>query len=72
MSWMKYFTVKEVANKYSVHPRTVVRWIKKGDLSAVCLVPHQNRGYRISEASLDDFEVTRVHSSVHEDVSRNK
>lgn len=69
MSWMRYFTVNEVADKYRVHPRTVRRWIREGNLSAVCLVPHMNRGYRVSEDSLSNFEVTRGYTRVHEDVS---
>ncbi len=70
MGWMsKYWTVKEVAEKFRVHPRTVRRWIREGSLTALCLAPRLNRGYRVTDASVTEFEVTRGYTRVHEDVS---
>ena len=48
----KMLTVQEVAQQLRVSEKTVVTWIKQGDLIAF---PIGKRGYRISESDLLDF-----------------
>lgn len=48
----KYFTCKEVAERYGVSEYTVWRWIRSGRLDAVCI----GRIYRVSLEQLEAFE----------------
>lgn len=53
MSPEKLYTVEEIAAALSVHPETVRKWIKAGEIEAIDL--GGRAGYRISQAALDDF-----------------
>ena len=46
-------TVEDVATRLSVHPDTVRRWIKSGELRAINL--GVRAGYRIPKSALDEF-----------------
>jgi excisionase family DNA binding protein len=48
-----YLTVEDVATRLSVHPDTVRKWIKSGELRAINL--GARAGYRISKSALDEF-----------------
>lgn len=47
----KYYSPLEVASILNVSPRTILNWIKKGELEALKV----GRTYRISEANLNIF-----------------
>jgi excisionase family DNA binding protein len=47
------YTVEEVASRLAVHPETVRKWIKNGQLRATNL--GGRAGYRISRAALEQF-----------------
>jgi excisionase family DNA binding protein len=47
------YTVEEIATRLSVHPDTVRRWIKSGELRAINL--GARAGYRIPKSALDEF-----------------
>jgi len=47
------YTVEEVAARLAVHPETVRKWIKNGQLRATNL--GGRAGYRISKSALDQF-----------------
>jgi excisionase family DNA binding protein len=47
------FTVEEVASRLAVHPETVRKWIKNGQLRATNL--GGRAGYRISRSALEQF-----------------
>lgn len=51
MAAHKFYTVQEVADTLQIHWQSVLNYIKSGKLEAVKL----GKGYRISEASLDEF-----------------
>ena len=53
----KFFTVAEVAERYSVAPVTVYGWIREGLLQAVKI---GRRCVRITRESLEAFENARV------------
>ena len=56
----RMLTVQEVAQQLRVSEKTVVNWIKQGDLIAF---PIGKRGYRISESDLQDFIQRRKQQS---------
>lgn len=47
------YTVEEVATRLAVHPDTVRRWIKSGELRAINL--GGRAGYRITEEAYRQF-----------------
>ena len=47
------YTVEEVASRLTVHPETVRKWIKNGELRATNL--GGRAGYRISRTALEQF-----------------
>jgi len=47
------YTVEEVARQLNVHPETVRKWIKSGELRAIKL--GGPAGYRISQSAYDQF-----------------
>jgi excisionase family DNA binding protein len=47
------YTVEEVASRLTVHPETVRKWIKNGELRATNL--GGRAGYRISRSALEQF-----------------
>jgi excisionase family DNA binding protein len=49
----KYLTVQDVASQLSVHPDTVRKWIKTGELEAIPL--GGTAGYRITQTAVDKF-----------------
>lgn len=48
----KFFSCKEIAERYAVKITTVWKWIRRGDLPAV----KAGRLYRIRADDLDEFE----------------
>lgn len=52
---MKYLTREEVAKHLRVHPRTVERWLKKGDLRGYKLGEGKTALWRIPEEELKKF-----------------
>jgi excisionase family DNA binding protein len=48
-----FYTVKEIAAKFSVNVDTVRRWIREGILKAIPI--SGDRNYRISQESLEEF-----------------
>ena len=55
-SQQKYYSVTEVAKLLQVHWQSVHNFIKRGELEALKL----GRGYRISQAAIDDFLARRT------------
>lgn len=53
MTRMKLLTTNEVANRLSVSPRTVAKWIRDRHLPAVKMYPGGN--WRVEEAELERF-----------------
>ncbi len=49
----RYLTVAEVSAFLQVHPESVTRWIRRGELAATLL--SRRAGYRILQADLDAF-----------------
>jgi excisionase family DNA binding protein len=47
------YTVEEIAQELGVHPDTVRRWIRKGELEAIDL--GGSAGYRITQEALERF-----------------
>ena len=47
------YTVEEIAKLLSVHPETIRKWIKSGEMRAIKL--GGPAGYRISQSALDQF-----------------
>jgi len=47
------YTVEDIARFLSVHPETVRKWIKSGEMRAIKL--GGPAGYRISQSALDQF-----------------
>jgi excisionase family DNA binding protein len=47
------YTVEEVASRLAVHPETVRKWIKNGELRATNL--GGRAGYRIARSALEQF-----------------
>lgn len=47
----KFFTLAEVADRLKVNYRTVYRWVRSGDLSAIQF----GREYRVTETDLQAF-----------------
>jgi excisionase family DNA binding protein len=52
----KFYTVQEVATLLQVHWQSVLNYIKRGELGALKL----DKGYRISQESLDRFIALRT------------
>ncbi|MFW5895426.1 MAG: helix-turn-helix domain-containing protein [archaeon] len=48
---MKYFTVKQVADKLQVHPQTIRRKIKSGEMESYLV----GNKYRISKKQLKEY-----------------
>ncbi len=53
----QYFTTRELAERWRYCPKTITRWIKAGDLSALKI----KRQYRIARGEAERFE--RAHLS---------
>lgn len=56
------FSVKQIAERYLVSVRTVLEWIRKGELRAVnCSrnILSKKPRYRISDSALQEFEILR-------------
>lgn len=48
----KFYTVKEVAERFAVKPNTVWGWVRAGKLQAMAI---NSRNIRISEKAIQDF-----------------
>lgn len=59
----KFYTCKEVAERYKVEVITVHEWIRQKKLSAIRI---GNR-YRIKESDLLEFEKARVTTNTYEE-----
>jgi excisionase family DNA binding protein len=59
------YTVEEIAGLLHVHPETVRKWIKNGDLKAIRL--GGPAGYRITQTAYDDFLRERQESGRDDD-----
>ena len=58
-----YYTVEDVADIMGVHPGTVFKWIKDGDLKherPLIVKKGEYQGYRITEAMIEDFMINSV------------
>ncbi len=53
----EFFTAQELAERWGYCPKTITRWIKAGDLSALKI----KRQYRIARTEVERFE--RAHLS---------
>lgn len=51
---MKLYKVSEVAERFKVHHRTVLNWIREGDLAAY-KIGNTDAVLRISEAQIQDY-----------------
>jgi excisionase family DNA binding protein len=58
------YTVEEIAEELGVHPDTIRRWIRKGELEAIDL--GGSAGYRITQEALDRFLRDRASKSKDE------
>jgi excisionase family DNA binding protein len=47
----RYYTTHDIAGMFSVHPKTVRKWIRRGHLGALRL----DRQWRISQTEIDRF-----------------
>jgi excisionase family DNA binding protein len=54
----QWLTVEEIADSLKVHPNTVRRWIKQGELTAAAF--GGKTGYRIRERDLEAFLQART------------
>ena len=52
---MTFLTLEEVAKYFRVHPRTVERWLKKGDLKGYKLGGGKTSLWRIPESEVKKF-----------------
>lgn len=50
------FTTEEVAKRYRVHPKTIIRWVREGRLSGIKLGNAPNCEYRFTKSDLAAFE----------------
>jgi excisionase family DNA binding protein len=48
-----WLTVQEIANLLKVHPQSIRRWLKQGELRGVLI--SDRSGYRVRRADLDAF-----------------
>jgi excisionase family DNA binding protein len=56
-------TVKQVSERYGVEARTVLAWIRAGDLAAIDVTRRtgsRKARWRITQAALDAFEAARA------------
>jgi excisionase family DNA binding protein len=53
MARERFLTVQEVADQLNVHPDTVRKWIRSGELEALPL--GGPAGYRITQSAVDKF-----------------
>ena len=51
---IKLYKVSEVAERFKVHPRTVLNWIRNGDMAAY-KVGNTDAVLRISEDQIQDY-----------------
>jgi len=49
----QYLTIREAAERLNVNPRTINRWIHKGELDAVKLPGRAGGEFRVSSAELE-------------------
>ncbi len=59
----KTYTVKDIVARYTVTERTVLVWIRSGDLKAINVgrsLTKKKPRWRITEKALDDFELLRA------------
>lgn len=57
----RWFTVEQISEALQVHPNTVRRWLRDGDL-----IGHNfggKTGYRVRESDLDSFLESRLDAS---------
>lgn len=65
----KQFTIHEVAEHCGVSVATVLCWIRRGELEAICVSKNANSRkprYRISESALTKFSRSRTVATVTE------
>ncbi len=55
------YTVSEVAERFKVSPRTVLNWIREGDLAAYA-VGNTNAVLRIGESQIQDYLANHPHT----------
>jgi len=53
--YMKFFTLEEVAKELRVNPRTIMRWLKNGQLKGYKLGNSKTSLLRISKAEVNKF-----------------
>ena len=52
----RYFSVAELALRYRVHPTTIRRWLRGGEMASIRLPG----GYRVPSQSVEAFEDSRL------------
>ncbi len=50
MSWMRYWTVKDVAKRFQRTPRTIRQWIHQGKIDSI--TSPGGRGYLIPDSAI--------------------
>jgi excisionase family DNA binding protein len=68
-------SIKDVAARYGVTLRTVAIWIRTGELRALQMgrtITSKKPRWRIREADLEAFEITRMHMSPAPKTPRRK
>jgi excisionase family DNA binding protein len=53
--YMKFFTLEEVAKELRVNPRTIMRWLKNGQLKGYKLGNSKTSLLRIPKAEVNKF-----------------
>lgn len=53
--FMEFYTLEEVAKELRVNPRTIMRWLKSGQLKGYKLGNSQTSLLRISKAEVNKF-----------------
>jgi excisionase family DNA binding protein len=60
---MRYLTTRQVADRFGVHPRTVSRWVRSGQLSHAAKLAGRRGAYLFDPAAIDDIAQQRQEAS---------
>jgi excisionase family DNA binding protein len=53
---MRYLTTRQVADRFGVHPRTVSRWVRSGQLPHAAKLAGRRGAYLFDPATIDDAQ----------------